>query len=430
MAPVLDIFEHRFGDATKPTKRLASDTDTDSLGEVGLAMLDAVQTVVDVLADEKNKGFRVSFAPTTSAYSSDAKRRIVISGLPLMSAPAGTPYRDIAAILTGFAVHEIGHTKRVGIIDAVRNEWPGKKLPPILGNIVEDIVLEARVIERYAGLRDVFQPTFDWVARTSCPTYPIAWSGSTGHKVNVIGQMVRYRDYVTFAGDALTQKQLRWFDEWAARITAKTTPAEGVALVREALARIHDTADEDEPGEGEDEQPKGKGKGKGKDTDTLPDEDDTEGDDGDGDGDGEGNGGDDDDTEGDSGDGDADGEGQGQGTEGDSDADGEGGDGEGEDGEGANTSDAADAQANRIETGEGANDGTGAGGSGQAIADAGVEDPDLGLDEHEVDKSYDEQVHPNQTYADSLLQREVDEERISERINAGIYGRMKVIFRD
>ena len=425
----LDIFEHRFGDAVKPTAKLAADTDTDSMGEVGMKMLDAVQTVVDVLADSTNKGFRVSFAPLASAYTSDSKRTIVISGLPLLNAPAGTPYRDIAAILTGFAVHEVGHTKRPGIIDAVRNEWPGKKLPPILGNIIEDVVLEARVVERYAGLRDVFDPTFEWVAEQSCPKYPIAWSGSTGHKVNVIGQMVRYRDFVTFASDAITQKQLRWFDEWAARITAKTTPAEGVALVREALARIHDTADEDEPGEGEAEDEQS-GKGKGKDTEALPNEDDAEGegDDGDGNGDGEGNG-DDDDTEGDDGDGDADGEGQGQGTEGDSDADGEGGDGQGEDGEGANTSDAADAQANRIETGEGANDGTGAGGSGQAIADPGVEDPDLGLDEHEVDKSFDETASQGSQFQNEVLQQQVNEERTSERINAGIHGRMKVIFR-
>jgi hypothetical protein len=444
MAPVLDIFEHRFGDETVPRTGLHAD-DENSLGEAGMRMLDCIQTVVDVLSDA-GAGYRVGFANTASAFTDHNVKRIIISGLPLTKAKSGTPYRDIAAVLTGFAVHEVGHTKRPGIIDAVRREWPGKTLPGTLGNIIEDVVLEARTVERYAGLRDVFVPTFEWVAKETCPTHTLVWKGSTGHKVNIIGQMVRYRDYVTFGTDAKTQDALRFFTDWGDRITAKTTPQQGVALVREALAYIH-APDDDEPepegeGEGEDEgedtgnggEPDGEGNpGKGNpggDTEGLPDEDDDdEPDDTEGDGEGEGEDGEgesesgtegegEDESEG-SGSADGDGEGEGEGN-GPSDPDAEGETGHGLD---ADTLD-------RTTADKGANDGTGAGGSGQAVSEAGdVEDPDAGLDKDDLDKSFDEVAHQGNGYADRALQNAVDEERITTRLDAKEHGTMRVIFR-
>ena len=444
--PRLDIFEHRFGDEVVPIGGLSASNDN-SLGDAGMRMLDCLQTVVDVLADDVNTGYRVGFANTASAFTSHKERRIVISGLPLTKAQPGTPYRDIAAVLTGFAVHEIGHTKRPGIIDAVRKEWPGKTLPGTLANIIEDVVLEARTVERYLGLTDVFEPTFEWVARETCPTHTLVWKGSTGHKVNIVGQVVRYRDYVTFGADPATQDALGFFTDWADRINAKTTPRQGVELVREALAYIH-TPDEPEPeGEGEDEgegEPgEGEGEGepgagdgkdtspKGKDGDDdvegLPDEDDD-------DTEGEGKGSptdapplDEGDAEGDGSDGDGDGDAEG-------DADGESNDGEsggqpGDEADADNDGDAIDTL-DRTTLDKGANDGTGAGGTGQGVSEAGdVEDPDAGLDTNELDKSFDEVAKERNPYADHVLQNAVDEERITARLDAKEHGTMRVIFR-
>ena len=437
----LDIFEHRFGDEAHPGH--LSDSGDNTLGDAGMRMLDAIQTVADVLADGANSGYRVGFAATSSAFTDHKEKRITISGLPLTRAAAGTPYRDIAAVLTGFAVHEIGHTKNVGIINAVKAEWPGKKLPAVLGNIIEDMVLEARVIERFAGLRDVFTPTFEWVAKETCPTTPLKWGGSTGHKVNIAGQIVRYRPYVTFTADAETQRQLRWWDEWGAAVTASMTPAEGVEHVRAALAHIHEPLeDEPEPeggdtegedGETEDgdgEPGEGKGKNPGPEGEPgIPDEDDddddTEGDDGDGDDDGEGNGG----SETDAPPIDDEGEGEGQGTEGEGDESGTEGEGEGEGGgdESHGNTTGADTM-DRTEGDKGSNDGPGAGGTGQAVAEAGDEDPDAGLNEHELNKSFDDFAESD-AYRDSFLQKAVDEERVTSRFDAGIHGKMRVIFR-
>jgi hypothetical protein len=446
----LDIFEHRFGDETHPGA-LSADGDN-SLGQAGLKMLDAIQTVVDVLSD-KDASYKVGFANTSSAFTDHKGRRIVISGLPLTKAPKGTPYRDIAAVLTGFAVHEVGHTKKPGIIDAVRAEWPGKRLPQVLGNVIEDVVLEARTVERYAGLTDVFAPTFEWVARETCPTSPLKWGGSTGHKVNIMGQVVRYRPWVTFTNDAATQTAVAFGDEWAQRITAKTTPQQGVELVRDMLAFIHEPIEDEDEDEGntegdEGESQPGEGEGEGEGTEgggdgseqALPDEDDddddTEGEPAESDDEGDDTEGgsatdappiDEGDTEGDDGEG---GGGESDGGEDDSESDGEA-DGEDADGEGKGGHSLDADTMDRSEADKGTNDGPGAGGSGQSISEAGDEDPDdpdNGLDESELDKSFDE-LASESNYVDRTLQDAVDEERITSRLDAGEHGKMRVIFR-
>jgi hypothetical protein len=451
----LDIFEHRFGDARMPY------LDDDKRPQIALDMLNAVQTVVDVIADEANHGYAVSFAPTPSAFTEHQKRQIVISGMPLFAATIGTPLRDVAAILTGFAVHEVGHTRRIGIIDAVRAEWPGKKLPKVLANVIEDVVLEERTIQRYAGFRDVFTPTLEWVAEQTCPKHTLVWEGSTGHKVNLVGQIVRYEPFVTFADDAVTKGELRWWKEWAARITADLTPKGGVEMVREALARL---AAQREQGETEEQPeppkpPKGEGEPIGDSGQNLPDEEDEPDDDG-GDTEGEGNGeaeGDGDDTEGDGDGSDGDESDEDGGTEGggDSDEDGddetEGPDGGGNpgpkggseaeretepvdgdeagQGEGDGEGSTGDPSKDRVELDKGAQDSDGAGGSGQGIAEAGDEDPDAGFDETELDKSFDDLSVTDSAYRDQVLQAAVEDERVTTRMDAGIHGQMKVVWR-
>ena len=81
--------------------------------------------------------------------------------------------------MTGFAVHEVGHTK-LDFYAAIVKRWPGKKLPITLGNIIEDVVLEMRTVERFPGFADhgegnVFRPTLEWVAKEPAP--PLRWSG-------------------------------------------------------------------------------------------------------------------------------------------------------------------------------------------------------------------------------------------------------------
>ena len=442
----LDVFTQKLGEETMP--RL----DADNTGIVAVQMLDAIQTVVNVLTDnDGGKGWTVSYDPTLNAYTDrSAARRIVVSVKPLLDAKPGDRLDKVAAIMTGFAVHEVGHTK-LDFYTAISKRWPGKDLPKVVGNIIEDVVLELRTVERFPGFADqgqgnVFRPTLEWVADISCPKYPLKWAGSSGHKVNVVGQIVRYRDFVTFSEDKATQDALAWVDQWAERITPAIGPSDCVALIEDLLAYMKATLADETP----DETPKPKGP-EGENPDggqSIPDEDDddTEGGDGDGDSD---EGDDDADTEGGSeGDGlddpdtdDGDGKGDGEAESGedergsDSDTEDEDSDGTTEGGgeeTGPGRGDGNDADTlNRVDLDGATNDGEGAGGSGQGVGEASTEeDPDAGFDKSEVADSFDELASPdsNKFQQQRIATAEADE-RVTTRVDAGAFGKMRVIFK-
>jgi hypothetical protein len=428
---VLDVFSQKLGDDLMP--RL----DADNTGLVAVQMLDAIQTVVNVLTDnDGGKGWTVTFDPGINAYTdrTSGKRHIVVSGKPLLDARPGTRLDKVAAIMTGFAVHEVGHTK-LDFYAAIVKRWPGKKLPITLGNIIEDVVLELRTVERFPGFADngegnVFRPTLEWVAEKTCPTYPLEWKGSTGHKVNVAGQIVRYRDFVTFANDEATQDALNFVEKWAVGITADLTPKGCVTLIEALLDYMKASKDEEEPEPPvppttECEFPTGEGKQQipNEDDDTEGGDEPTEGGDEPGedgedegpDGEGKGN------TEGEDGDDEG-------GTEG-GDEDGDDEDGEGEDGEGRD-GDGNDADhEGRVDAPTGANDGKGKGGSGQGVADTDEDaDVDDGFDEADLDESFDD-LSKGDTGQQRRLNEAEQEERVTTRMDAGAFGKMRVIWK-
>ncbi len=440
---VLDVYNIKLGTETMPS------LDPETTGFVAVKLLDAVQTVVDVLTDnDGHGGWTVSFDPQANAYTDrSAKRKIVVSVKPLFDARPGDSLAGVASIMTGLAVHEIGHTK-LNFYDAIVKRWPGKKLPLVLGNIIEDVVLEARTVDRYAGFADhgngtVFHPALDWMAGQFPAPDALRWSGSVGHKVNIVGQIVRYRDYVTFSADETTQTQLRWVETWASGITARTEANDAVALIESLLDHIKATLDDDEDVEPPvTDGPTGTG-GTDNGQQTIPDDedgnDDTEGGTQPGDEPGE------DDTEG----GD-DGEGEGNpetkpGTEGDDDADGDddggsteggddsedgtdttdGGEGEARDGDG-NDADTMD----RGEADKGTNDQHGGGGSGQSVSEASdPDDVDDGFDPADLDPTFDDMAKPEDTGQQDYVNRQEQEERRTTRLDAGEHGKMRVIFR-
>jgi hypothetical protein len=425
----LDVFDIKLGTDVMP--RL----DAENTGLVAVKMLDAVQTIADVLTtNDGGQGWKVSFDPGLNAYTdrTSGKRSIVVSAKPMLDAKPGTPMANVAAIMTGFVVHEVGHTE-LDFFTAVKNRWPGKTLPLTLANIIEDVVLEERTCARYNGFADhgrgnIFRPTLEWVAELTSPKTPLTWSGSTGHKVNVTGQIVRYRDFVSFSEDKVTQTHLRWVeDEWMPGITADLTPKGCVELIERWLDHVKATLAEDEP---EPEKPPVTDGPTGTSTDqSLPDEDDdgdTEGEDGGGE-DGE----DDGEAEGDGEDSDEDGD-----TEGDADSDsdddteGEGDDDSEESGSetGERGGDGNDADTlNRTEGGKGDTDSEGAGGSGQAIAEAS--DPIDDFVPEDLPQTFDELSKPDEGYEQQRIATAEGEERVTTRLDAGAYGRMRVIFR-
>ena len=439
----MDVFDIKLGTDVMP--RL----DEDNLGLVAVKMLDAVQTIADVLTtNDGGKGWTVSFDPGMNAYTdrTSGRRSIVVSAKPMLDAKPGTPLARVAEVMAGFVVHEVGHTE-LDFFTAVKNEWPGKTLPLTLANIIEDVVLEARTVRRYNGFADhgegnIFRPTLVWVANETCPKTPLKWSGSTGHKVNVTGQIVRYRDFVSFDTDEVTQTHLRWVEEWMQGITFDLTPSGCVALIRAWLDHVKDTLSDDVveeppipdfPGgdfpsgqslpneDDDDSEPKGSGKG-------------DDGEDGEGNptgGDGDSEESDDDDEDGTEGGGDSDDDEDGEsGTEGEDgdDEDGpttDGGDGDGE-GRGGDGNDAD--TLNRVDADKGANDGSGKGGSGQAIAEASDEDVLDDFVEEDLPESWDDTAKPEGFQQNKVASAEADE-RVTTRLDAGAHGKMRVIFR-
>lgn len=432
----LDIFTKELGDTN-----VIWPSDAESQALLGIKVLDAVQMIVDVLADQGVQ-YKASFAVADTAYTDHTNRVITLTAKPMIE--GGRPLDEIARILTGFAVHEVGHTKEreLEFSKAVRAEWPGKVTPHRLANILSDVRLEATTIARFAGLHDVFVDTMNWVAEATCPSGKISYGKTLHDRLNFVGQAVRYAPFVTFGQDPETQSQLRWWQDWGS-VDADTDNEAMLRKVRDGIDHIRDGAEyepeppvqepppgpDGQPGpQGEGEPQPGKGESKGNPTagnpdddfreteDAKPDDDDTEG---------EANGESDDDTEGESdGDGDGDGEsgksdGDGNPTEGGSDNGGESTEGE------PNGGQLAEGETlDRTETSE-ANE-HGAGGSGKAIASN--DNVDEGLDEDKLAKTQDQITEGgwSEQRTGDYLQQQIDTERRSVRIDAGRHGTMKV----
>jgi hypothetical protein len=445
----LDIFTNVVGGNTATSWP----TDPEEQAMLAVRMLDAVQTIADVLMDEGMR-YRVGFADLDTAYSDHTLRQIVISAKPMTE--GGRPFDEIAAIMTGFAVHEIGHTKNreLAFSKAVHAEWPGKVTPHRLANILGDVRLEAAIVARFAGLRDVFVPTMVWVADKVSPKHEIAYGKTLHDRLNFVGQAVRYPDVTKFAADPETQSQLRWWQDWGA-VDDGTDNDAMLQRVRDGLARVRDGAehepvappppdnggcqfpsgnppqgnpdgDEEPPTEGGDQPGPGGGE---------PDDDgdDTEG------GDGDGDDSDEEPTEGGKSGGDEDGDEDGPTEGGDSDGDpdddddgegnpgGEPTDDEPTDGPGGQLAEGK--TLDRIEGGD-APQGDGEGGSGQAVSNAPDADPDEGLDTDKLNKTQDDLTEGENDWAEThekrQLQRAVNEERSSSRLDGGAYGKMRV----
>jgi len=421
----LSIFDRRVGDGNLIWPR-----DQEAQAMLAIDVLDAVQTVVDVLVDGGDT-YRASFAPEATAHTDFGRRNIVVSSKPLRE--GGRPLSDIIDIITGFVVHEVGHTKLDDeLSELVAKEWPNKVVPQRLSNILQDVRLERFMVSRFPGLAGVFDPTFDWVAAQNPYTEAESYGVRIAERVNFAGAVIRYRKYVTFATDATTQAELVWWEQWG-DVAGSATNDEMLRLVREGIDHIHVGADTSTPppptGPGPEgpvlpppttTQPP---------TEAGPDDDeggcqfpggsDPEGSDEPGDDADEPGG---DDGSGDSEPDDTEGEGKGE--------DKPGGDSQGGgDTEGGGDPDDTDTPVDPFDrpTDDGPM-GKGGGGDGGRIAEATPDDVDEGLEPDKLDKTMDELAEGSymEQAQDRRVQVLADQERGSERIKAGIYGTMKV----
>ena len=397
--------------------------DTESQALLAVKVLDRIQVVADMLTDSAGVRYKVSFADLDTAYSDHLRKAIVISAKPMVQ--GGRPIAAIIEIMTGFAVHEVGHTKEreLAFSKLVRAEWPGKVTPQRLGNILGDVRLEAAIVARFNGLRDVFIPTMTWVSDQLQAERPegtiMAWGKTLHERLNFVGAAVRYSHCTEFGTDPETVSQLAWWQDWGA-VDDGTDNDVMIQRVRDGIARIREGAEhapEPEPEGPVGPPPEGPvcpppvpTEPKGMPPEGNPDNDFPEGEDEPkGEPNGETNGGD---TEGE-GEGEPEGEPKGDEPKG---TEGEDGDGKGDKG----------GTLDRTEAPAGTNDQHGSGGTGKAVSDS-LDDPDEGLDEELVEQDQDglTESEPYDRQA-RTIQMAVDEERSSSRLDAGAYGTMKV----
>lgn len=411
-------------------------------GDLAVDVLDSVQTIVDVLV-ERGQDFRVGFAAEATAYTDFNAKRIAITAAPLKE--GGRPLDEIVNILTGFAVHEVGHARSdESLTREVGRLWPGKVSPGRLANTMQDVRLERAIIETFPGLAGVFDPTMQWVAEQDLRKHgapPVYMYGTTlSDRLNFVAGIARYRAFIIVSTDPTTVAEETWWTAWLDQIVGGTTDEQMLALLRVGLAHLHENVDApqpvtppeggEEPGpEGNPGRGKGEPKGeKGDDTEGEepggpagdPDDDLTEGE-GEGKGQGDEPGDDEGDTEGDDGDGDGDGDDESKG---------------GDDG-GSKRGGDADEQTVPTDMDKGESldrtesDGTatdGAGGSGKAITEATdgpMQDVDVdkGLDSSKLLPTQDEINHTGQ---DWTVNERAKEQRSTTRLNEGSFGSLKV----
>ena len=343
----LSIFESRLEDKT-PGMNLykafgAQGAPADAAIQTITSIVDAAQTVVDVLADADGTGYRIGFADATAtginapAFTVMAERKIVIS--PKVFADPTLSLPIIATVLTGLVAHEVGHTKVTPGLRKLREaKWPNAELPVLVSTIFEDRRLELRQTRDFPGLEESFDMTLWWAAREVFATKTFTFDPANdplGDRVNFAIAASRYRKYTPgITSDAVTQDEAAWWLALYESVNVGTTDDQMIDITVKALHRLLDnlppepeppTGDDEEPptttcgpegptGEKPDddeEPPKGKGKGKGNgkptDEDGEPDPEDQPDDEPKGDDDGPTTEGGDDDG------GDPDGEGKGEG---------------------------------------------------------------------------------------------------------------------
>lgn len=390
---------------------------SEAYNEAARATLDAVQSVVDALTDGKTGAYEACFTAEQGAFTALGARRISVSSKPLMD----LPLPEAATIITGFTIHEIGHTVLTPTMSVlVQAKYGTQRLPHRVQNVIEDVRLEAYMTERHRGLVGVFDPTMEYVYKASAfPAGDLTYGQfrTIAERLNFVSAATRYRAYCTFGVDTETVTELAWWREWA-NVNGATTDDELMVRIEDALQHLHapysdepEPEPEDEPGDepgGESEGPTGYPGGTKPGTDEGESNDDsTEGDD-------ESEPGDDTGTEGEDKPGDGGDEG---GTEGGTDGDPKG------DTKGDTKTDKDSGDSDTPAT-----DPYRVGGGGQGTTPAA--DMDSDFDEDKAPKNFDDIASGDDDYMnkyrDQQTQNAVETERSSVKVNAGDFGTLKV----
>jgi len=234
----------------------ASDGDTQKEGlhadviEAG-RVVGAVQSVVDALTPPDGGRYVVGFADISTAATSLAERRIVVSSKPLRDTSLSMVEK--AVVIATFAAHEIGHTLVTRPRKSRIVEHNPKSGYHAVANLADDIILEPLMTDRYPILADAFAFTGLWVLRNTAKELPkvhrMRKDMTTAERFNVVLSATRYADTtdIVFA-DGVTIAERDWCRSWSDRLVAlRLTDHDGfLAACDELWDHIRAEADEEE----------------------------------------------------------------------------------------------------------------------------------------------------------------------------------------
>lgn len=445
MVAPLSVFTNTFGVDTTPAAKRSGDERTLIL----VGILDAAQTVADVLVDNDGNRAKVIFDDKSVAYTlftPDGRRTIAINPGPVLD-PNLSPAQS-ATVMTAFIVHEIGHTHKSGeslrlAFEARFGQSPVHKK---VNGIFDDRRVDVFMQSRYPGLDGVIEPGLEWVASRSPEPRVLVWDEcrDINRRLEFLSAATRYSSpsvmaasSTTFGGDSVTEEKRAAFHAIWLPIHGESTHDEVLDATEATIAILLDGL---QSGKDDEVEPPVMPP-----TPTPPGPEGPEGPDG---GCGIGNPGTD--TEGGDESGDEPGEdategGEGKGGDGTDGGDTEGGDEPGEgkgdgpsDGPGTGTTDGGeverggkvgDENTDVVEDDGGV--GKPGGGVGFGTVDDTLPDP-LATANEEVtdgDDGLDLPVTDSERFEAGRINREVAEERATLRVDAKEFGRMKVRFR-
>jgi len=202
-------------------------------------VLEALNTVLESTVSER--GYRLRFIDGGTAYTTFADKVIAVTAKPVEHL-AGRP-GEAFAVLAAMVCHEVGHVWYTqDLMPALEARWPAsdpdRNVAFRVSNVLEDVRLERRFVERLPGWKGVFHVALSYLSHETGNRAP-GEPTNASEALNVWLAAQRYRRYCQWPSPlgTRTAEAFALADECDAAIT--DDPAGHVALVERVLGWLY-----------------------------------------------------------------------------------------------------------------------------------------------------------------------------------------------
>lgn len=201
--------------------------------------LQAIRSVVRVV-DDNVPPMTVSWATDAESYTDFKRGRIVVNPKPVTDGKLEDGHA--IDVTTGFALHEAGHSQysREPYDNLTKpTELAPMQVAGILLNIVEDVRIEAAIVDDYPGFAGYFQRALDWVWGETKKGAPKTYGPDLKSKVNACITICRWpKQAAEVLKDASFAAEIPWWTNWRddyleGRVGARETIERGLDHLRE-----------------------------------------------------------------------------------------------------------------------------------------------------------------------------------------------------